>query len=282
MTTSIEWTDTVWNPVTGCTKVSAGCKHCYAETIANRRLPGGGFTDRPFTEVRCHPERLDAPLHWRKPRRVFVNSMSDLFHEDIPKAFVWEVLNVCDRAAESRGHTFQILTKRPERMAEIVNEWWVHYQSQFCEPRMDRIWIGTSIENRASLDRLKWLRRTPAVVRFVSFEPLLEDIGVIDLSGIAWAIIGGESGPGARPFDIAWARSVVAQCRAAGVACFVKQVGAMPIESADSWYQSRWGAASFGSFAGVPYGMARIRLSDRKGGDMAEWPEDLRVREYPR
>lgn len=285
--TKIQWTDKVWNPVTGCTKVSAGCKNCYAERIAGRRLPAGGFVDRAFTDVRCHPERLDAPLRWRKPRRVFVNSMSDLFHEDVPAQFIGNVFNVCSRCPQ---HTFQVLTKRPERMRRIIG----------AVPPPPNVWLGVSVEDQATADeRIPLLLQTPAAVRFVSYEPALGPVRLTSITDgtfgrdalrvddnslgwpekhIDWVIVGGESGPGARPCDVAWVRSVVEQCRAAGVPCFVKQLGARPVglrEECDrcNW-QLRTGRHGL-DCPGIPV------LRGRKGGDPAEWPEDLRVREFP-
>lgn len=228
--TSIEWTDKVWNPVTGCTKVSQGCRHCYAETIANRF-----WGERKFTDVQCHPERLDEPSKWRKPRMIFVNSMSDLFHEAVPDEFIWKVFDVI---SHNRRHIYQILTKRPDRMMA----WFEAYQNRFWhyhapdEPQGEYVsapwpdpcmWLGTSIENRkAKHERIDYLRDTPAAVRFLSIEPLLEDLGYLDLEGIHWVIVGGESGSQARMIHPDWVRSIRDQCQAADVPFFFKQWGA--------------------------------------------------------
>ena len=217
--TGIAWTDATWSPVTGCSKVSPGCAHCYAETLALARLAGRpGYPGLPWTlgnaerNVVLHPDRLDLPLRWRKPRRVFVNSMSDLFHERVPDEFISAVFDVMKRAD---WHTFQVLTKRPERMRE-----WIGGTGYWPAPN---IWRGVSIENDRYVGRADALRETPAAVRFISAEPLLGPLPSLDLSGIDWLIIGGESGPGWRPMDSAWVRELVEQADAGGVSVFVKQ-----------------------------------------------------------
>lgn len=221
--TKIEWTDTTWNPVTGCTKVSEGCRNCYAEKIANRF-----WGDRKFSDVICHEDRLDQPLKWRKPRRVFVNSMSDLFHEDVPEAFICQIFRTM---AKANQNTFQILTKRPERMKRLLSfpstireragrDVWCE---KFPKERQGHIWLGVSVENREQLKRVQILRETPAAIRFVSIEPLLEDLGTISLSSIDWVIVGGESGSKSRPMEAEWARSIRDQCKDAGVPFFFKQ-----------------------------------------------------------
>ena len=217
---AIEWTDATWNPVTGCVKVSPGCKHCYAETFAERFrgtvMPNGklhvfhgGF------DPQLRPERLRQPRDWKKPRRVFVNSMSDLFGEFVPDDFIDRVfgtMHACD------WHTYQVLTKRAERMRQVVNRTW--YQP----PR--HIWLGVSVEDRAyGLPRIQELRETAASVRFISIEPLLERLGAVDLTLIDWVIVGGESGPGARPMDPDWVREIRDQCVEQGVPFFFKQWG---------------------------------------------------------
>jgi protein gp37 len=328
MSTEIQWTDETWNPVTGCSKVSPGCAHCYAERVAIRLwptqyppvfpgMPDDIFEHRPrvFTDVQCHEDRLDAPLRWKKPRKVFVNSMSDLFHEDVPDAFIDKVFAVMALAQ----HTFQILTKRAERMraymlsrAKSAQPWkdaarTVGYALEFEGVSLVRfplqnVWLGVSVENQHFADeRIPLLLQTPAAVRFISAEPLL---GPLDLRRIKvsaeyavtydaltgchnsesgpqirtgnrldWVIPGGESGFGARPTDIAWIRLLVQQCQAAGTAVFVKQLGAAPIDGsrghrycANERHATKCNA---------------VVLRDRKGGDMAEWPENLRVREMP-
>ena len=213
----IEWTDATWNPVRGCTKVSPGCKHCYAETFSERFR---GVPDHPFEQgfdLRLVPEKLDEPLRWRTPRRVFVNSMSDLFHDEIPIDYISAVGEVM-RTAD--WHVFQVLTKRHQRMHELLSgelRWLAN---------LPNVWFGVSVENRKyGLPRLRLLQRTPAQVRFLSIEPLLEDIGAIDLDGIDWVIVGGESGHGARPMRKEWVSSLQRQCRNQSVPFFFKQWG---------------------------------------------------------
>lgn len=204
--TSIEWTDATWNPVTGCTKVSPGCKYCYAERIMER------FGHQRFTDIILHPERLDYPLRWRRPRRVFVNSMSDLFHEAIPDEFVQQVFEVMVRA---EWHTFQILTKRAERLAELA-------------PRLPwppNVWQGVSIETNQYTWRIAYLQRVPAAVRFLSVEPLLGPISDLPLDSIHWVIVGGESGPNHRSADAEWVRDLRDQCIRMHIPFFFKQWG---------------------------------------------------------
>lgn len=350
--TGIEWTDRVWNPVTGCTKVSSGCKHCYAEVMAKRTFgtlypdveietcgPQGTITrPRQFTDVQTHDQRLTAPLSWRKPCRVFVNSMSDLFHEDVPDAFIDRVFAVM---ALTPRHTYQILTKRPSRMRQwaieparldrldaallqLVGDTNVSGQCFRQQPSnpdnwpLPNVWLGVSAENQETADaRIQLLLETPAAVRFVSAEPLLGRIdldrlyseyrferggleqrwdsairgknfnvwvdGDIECPRLDWVIVGGESGPQARPCAEEWIESIVRQCRAASVPVFVKQFGAYSVSEARAadtpeqmrellgpdarWPEHRW--------------LWRAGLVDRKGADLAEWPEHLRVREFP-
>jgi protein gp37 len=209
---AIEWTQSTWNPVTGCSKVSPGCKHCYAERMAKRLQAMGQPNYSKGFRVALHPEMLEHPLSWKKPQTIFVNSMSDLFHEDVSQDFLARVFDVMARAS---WHTFQVLTKRAERLEEVAPtlQW----------PR--NVWMGVSVESPNYLHRLNHLRNVPAAVRFVSFEPLLEALGVIDLKGVDWAIVGGESGPGARPIERAWVVDIRTQCRAARVPFFFKQWG---------------------------------------------------------
>jgi protein gp37 len=209
---AIEWTEATWNPVTGCSKVSPGCAHCYAEAFAERFR---GVPNHPYEQgfdLRLWPTRLEAPLAWRRPRMVFVNSMSDLFHEDVPKSFISSVFEVMERAER---HTFQVLTKRPERVAALADElrW------------PPNVWMGVSIENRRWVHRADVLRSLPAVVRFISAEPLLGPLGDLDLRGITWLIAGGESGHGHRPIDPAWVRDLRDRCLIDGIAFFFKQWG---------------------------------------------------------
>lgn len=398
MTTKIEWTDETWNPVRGCSLVSAGCANCYAMKQAHRfsgeGMPYAGLTElgpqgpRWTGKIRLVPEVLDAPLHWKTPRRIFVNSMSDLFHEDVPDEFIVAVFGVMAACPE---HTFQILTKRPERMrqwfdrigkfggfgryirsirvdgdrtipnlfgavakTEIVrgkrcramsDPWMKVFNAasfHMNDSRLRNVSLGVSVEDQQTADaRIPILLQTPAAVRFVSAEPLLGPVDIApwlrattkhhfraDIEGMLrnrafvglqhddgrpmsrreaenelfalhakgvkyipasscdafdpedgckghpeprldWVIVGGESGPGARPCDIAWIRSIVEQCRSAAVPCFVKQLGAYPKDHC---------------VAGTPIESTGLRfpLKDKKGGDPAEWPADLRVREWPR
>ena len=319
---AIEWTDASWNPVTGCTKVSPGCAHCYAETFATRGL--GRFAGRrPFEDVQCHDQALTIPLHWKRPRRIFVNSMSDLFHEDVPDAFLHAVYHTMEAA---HWHTFQILTKRAERMRAYL-DWRYGPDEETPRGRIPsrHIWHGVSVENQHFADeRIRQLLLTKTAVRFISAEPLLGPIAIRHylISGrnpahcancgrghgfsrcpnygsiartdsrqprcesfkrqnfdIDWVIVGGESGSGARPFDLAWARSILQQCQAAGVACFMKQLGAKPM---NGWEDQ---TPAFRAYHTAPaYKQCRfpIFLESRKGGDPSEWPEDLRVREFPK
>jgi protein gp37 len=330
--TSIEWTDVTWNPVRGCSRISEGCRNCYAEVLAARFSDEGywghGFADRTKAggrwtgKVSLIPEKLAEPLSWKKPRRCFVNSMSDLFHEALSFeeiAAVFGVMAACPHV------TFQVLTKRPERTAEFFR-WLAKGEDaaraacvfaagdaipedpprRFAEEMigdpsgpwpLPNVWLGTSVENQETANRrIPFLLDTPASVRFVSYEPALGpvDFGFGVSEGVPtdlepfreradllhWIIVGGESGPGARPFDLAWARSTVEQCKAAGVASFVKQVGAHPF--CDDWHslpaRLREGVPLLAHNPACP---RCRRLKDKKGGDWSEWPEDLRVREFP-
>ncbi|HSH40125.1 MAG TPA: phage Gp37/Gp68 family protein [Chthoniobacterales bacterium] len=213
----IEWTDATWNPVRGCTKISAGCTHCYAETFAERFR---GVPGHPFEfgfDLRLVPEKLAEPLRWRVPKMVFVNSMSDLFHPNVPDDYI---LNVADVMVRASWHTYQVLTKRSERMRDLLQTK-LRYAA-----KESHIWWGVSVENRKhGLPRIGHLREAPARTRFLSVEPLLEDLGRVNLRGIKWVIVGGESGPGARPIDPKWVRDLQRRCENAGVAFFFKQWG---------------------------------------------------------
>lgn len=322
--TGISWTNATWNPVRGCAPVSPGCAHCYAARMASRfsgpgqpyeGLASGG---RWTGAARFVPEALDLPLRWRKPRRVFVNSMSDLFHDDVTD---WQIAKVFAVMAAAPQHTFQILTKRPERMASVLGgefRAWVEesisddailwpesavrrveqmggtyspaqigdegrielcacWEGHTIPWPLPNVWLGVSAEDQARADeRIPLLLQTPAAVRFVSCEPLL---GAIDLHrfmgvtaevaharGLDWAIVGGESGTRARPCSVEWVRLIVGQCRNAGVRVFVKQLGARI--AGRNCEHGRAGET--------------CRTVDRAGADPAEWPEDLRVREWPR
>lgn len=209
---AIEWTDATWNPVRGCTKVSPGCKHCYAETFAERFR---GVKGHPFEhgfDLRLVQSALELPLRWRAGRRIFVNSMSDLFHEDVPAAYIRRVFGVMKRASQ---HQFQVLTKRAERMARLA--------ANLVIP--PHVWMGVSVETEKYATRIDELRRVDAAVRFLSLEPLLGPIEKLDLDGIHWVIVGGESGHGARPMNPAWVRVIRDQCVAANVRFFFKQWG---------------------------------------------------------
>jgi len=315
--TNIEWTDRTWNPIRGCSRVSAGCVNCYAERQAVRQQgPGRAYEGlvrstpagpRWTGAVRVAAEVLEDPIHWRTPRRIFVNSMSDLFHEGLTFEQIADVFRVmaypeCDR------HTFQILTKRPQRMLDFFT--WAREQPHVAPwPDPDvvlrNVWLGVSVEDQARADeRIPLLLQTPAAVRFLSVEPLLgqvdltrvrsphggtenvlrtavsqaaRDAGIQKLNGIDWVIVGGESGPGARPCDVGWIGSIVEQCAHTGVACFVKQVGAHPLPSVDG-VEGPW-AEHVRFFTDADGSPARLR--DPKGGDPLEWPEGLRVREFP-
>jgi protein gp37 len=214
---SIEWTDATWNPVRGCTKVSPGCKHCYAETFAERFRGVKGHPYEYGFDLRPVPEKLCEPLRWRTPKMIFVNSMSDLFHEDVPERYILAVARVMSMA---RWHTYQVLTKRAERMRRLLGTT-LHFAA--TEPH---IWWGVSVENRKhGLPRVDCLRSAPVAVRFLSIEPLLEDLGTVNLEGIHWVIVGGESGPGARPMKKEWVVSLRDQCVRGGTRFFFKQWG---------------------------------------------------------
>lgn len=221
----IEWTDVTWNPVAGCTIASPGCTNCYAMRMAARLSAMGtqkysGLTRKSggrhvwTGRVTLDAKSLVAPYRWRKPRKVFVNSMSDLFHPSVPDEFIARVWTVM---AETPQHTYQVLTKRPERMRDLLSK------AEFST--LPNVWIGTSIEDAAVLERLEALKSAPGMVRFVSFEPLIGPVGNVDLSGIDWAIVGGESGPRSRPMHLAWVQQIEDRCRAYGTAFFFKQWG---------------------------------------------------------
>lgn len=256
--TAIEWTHRAgtigetWNPSTGCDRISDGCTNCYALTMAKRlkamgqakyQNDGDPRTSGPGFGLTVHPDMLSVPLRWRTPRTVFVNSMSDLGHARIPRDFlarVWDVMG------QTPQHTYQILTKRPERFARVLNE---------IQPDpLGNVWIGCSIESDEYARRADALRATPAALRFISAEPLLGPLPSLDLTGIDWLIIGGESGSGARFLDLGWIWDLIDKARAAGTAVFVKQLGSV------------W---------------AQAHAADRKGGDWSRWPAGLRIREYP-
>lgn len=211
-TTKIEWTDKTWNPVTGCTKISAGCANCYAETMARRLNPMGLTKYANSFNVTTHEDALREPLQWRKPHNIFVCSMSDLFHEDVPTSFLDKVMATI---AASPQHRYQILTKRADRMAD--------YFSKRIVP--SNAWLGVTVENRAAIKRIEYLRGLEAKIRFLSCEPLLEDLGELDLNGIHWVIVGGESGSKARPMKKEWVLAIKNAAEEQGAEFFFKQWG---------------------------------------------------------
>lgn len=209
---SIEWTESTWNPVTGCTKISLGCKNCYAERMAKRLLAMGQPNYRNGFKVTCHPETLQLPLKWKKPQMIFVNSMSDLFHRDVSSSFIDEVFFTMN---EARWHCFQVLTKRAGRLAQMAGRFkWT-----------PNIWMGVSVETDGYVDRIDDLRKVHAAVRFLSLEPLLGPLPNLNLTGIDWVIVGGESGPGARPMKEEWVADIRNQCLASNTPFFFKQWG---------------------------------------------------------
>jgi protein gp37 len=215
-TTEIEWTDATWNPVTGCSKITRGCDFCYAERFSERfrGVPGHPFANG--FDLTLKPERLTQPLRWRQPKRIFVNSMSDLFHKDVPRRFIDSVFDTMELAD---WHTFQVLTKRSSLMTRYLRN---RYGTALAP---SHIWLGVSVEDAKNAVRLKHLQAAQAAVKFVSFEPLLGPVGTVDLAGIHWAIVGGESGPRARPMAEEWALEIRDQCVAQNIAFFFKQWG---------------------------------------------------------
>jgi protein gp37 len=209
---SIEWTESTWNPVTGCSKISPGCKRCYAERMALRLQAMGQHRYRDGFAVTLQPDAVEEPLRWRKPRIVFVNSMSDLFHEGVPDSFIERVFETMERAS---WHVFQVLTKRSDRVRALADRL----------PWPENVWMGVSVESAAYVERVNDLVQVPASVRFLSVEPLLGPIPGLPLEGIHWVIVGGESGPGARPMQPSWVKEIRSACRRARVPFFFKQWG---------------------------------------------------------
>jgi protein gp37 len=209
---AIEWTESTWNPVTGCDKISPGCKHCYAERMALRLQGMGQANYRRGFELTLQPAMLDRPLAWRRAQMIFVNSMSDLFHDGVPLAFIGRAFEVMERAS---WHTFQVLTKRADRLEAVAGDL----------PWPPNVRMGVSVERQDYAFRIEHLRRTPAAIKFLSLEPLLGPLSRLDLCGIDWVIVGGESGPRARPLDASWVLDIKDQCRGAGVPFFFKQWG---------------------------------------------------------
>lgn len=315
---AIEWTEATWNCLIGCTRVSAGCQACYAERLVHRglspqhrgltRIVNG--TPHWTGAVRLVESALDLPLRWRKPRRIFVNSLSDLFHEAVPDEWIDRIFRTMLSAPQ---HVYQVLTKRPARMLEYLKDQGLGWPWPF-------VWLGVSVEDQTTADeRIPVLLQTPAAVRWVSYEPALGPVtfhpladrmyrmfsrwygpdGQFDPTGsqpekermeayfprVDWIVVGGESGPGARPFDLAWARQTIAQGLAAGVPVFVKQLGALPYEHNGDWpllYRDAPPARYFSDYDGSDVFYADDLIRDHKGGNPLEWPEDLRVREFPR
>jgi protein gp37 len=223
---SIEWTESTWNPLTGCTKISPGCKHCYAERMAKRLHAMGQPNYANNFKLTLHPNALEIPLGWKKPQVIFVNSMSDLFHKDVPVDFIQQVFDVMRRAD---WHTFQVLTKRAERLQEL--------DSQIDWP--SNVWMGVSVENQDYTYRIDHLRQTHARIKFLSLEPLLGPLPGLNLKGINWAIVGGESGPGARPLLEEWVIDIRDQCRARHVPFFFKQWGGVQKKRAGRLLQGK-------------------------------------------
>ena len=266
----IEWTEQTWNPTVGCTKISPGCKNCYAEVMAKRLMAMGVRGYENAFRLTLMPDRLYAPLERKKPTVYFVNSMSDLFHERVPSLYVERVFDVMREASQ---HTFQVLTKRADRMAE------------FCKtvPVPKNVWLGVSVENRKhGLPRIPMLRSISSEVRFLSVEPLLENLGTFDLSGIHWVIVGGESGPGARPMHPAWVMSIRDQCVAAGVPFFFKQwgefvpLGATSGLDPDHYYPGRDKRMSVHSGIPMDEPTSMFRVGKAAAGcmlDGSEWDE---------
>jgi len=211
---SIEWTEATWNPVTGCTKISPGCRHCYAERMAKRLKAMGQPRYRNGFRLTLQPDALEVPLRWKRPRMIFVNSMSDLFHKSVPLEFIRQCFDVMASAAQ---HTFQVLTKRPKRAADLAD----------CLPWPSNVWMGTSVETADYIFRIDQLRRIPAAIRFLSLEPLLGLIEPLALEGINWVIVGGESGPGARRMDPKWVLEIRDACLQQNVPFFFKQWGGL-------------------------------------------------------
>jgi protein gp37 len=248
---AIEWTEATWNPVTGCTKVSPGCAHCYAETFAERFRGVPGHPYEQGFDLQLRPERLQQPLAWKQPRLIFVNSMSDLFHEEIPDDYIGSVFDVMAQASQ---HTFQVLTKRSVRLRDMASRL----------PWPDNVWMGVSVENQRWTCRVDDLRQVPAAIRFLSCEPLLGPLD-LDLTSISWVIVGGESGPRARPMNPDWARAIRAQCDAARVAFFFKQWGAFNAEGKRVGKKKAGRLLSGRTWDGLPIRLQTRAAAERQG-----------------
>lgn len=241
---AIEWTDATWNPVTGCTKITPGCDHCYAERFAERFRNVEGHPFEKGFDLTVRPARLKQPLQWRQPRRIFVNSMSDLFHNEVPVTFIDSVFDTMEKA---NWHTYQVLTKRSSLMVRYLRRRYAEGQAPA------HIWLGVSVEDKRNAVRLKHLKEAFASVKFVSFEPLLASVGLIDLKGIDWAIVGGESGPHARPIAEEWALEIRDQCKRDNVAFFFKQWGGNRPKSGGRLLQGR----EWNEYPGIKNTLAR-------------------------
>lgn len=314
----IAWTEQTWNPVRGCTRISKGCTRCYAEVVAARFSDPGLAYDGLAKRTTKGPrwtgklvvvdEHMADPIRWQRPRMIFVNSMSDLFHESLSIDTIARVYAVMLLAPH---HTYQVLTKRAKRMREVLTDETFYGRvldaaREFRDrwPKLTgigisdptkfparHIWNGVSVEDQPAADeRLPELVRTPSAVRWLSIEPQIGPVELFPWSGLfQWAVIGGESGHDARPFDLAWARSLISECRGGGAAVFVKQLGAVPVVDEAEWRLKSgldgrgplWLLSAHNRGRELP-GTVPIELADAKGGDMAEWPADLRIREFPR
>jgi protein gp37 len=319
---AIQWTDASWNPTRGCKKVSPGCRACYAEAFAERfrgahqtkpdpdHKPAKGEKRRVIPmldergqpvphayhdgfDPRLVPDMLGLPLTWKRGRKIFVNSMSDLFMDEVPDSYIDQVLA---RMLLVHRHTYQVLTKRADRMAGYftADDLYrrvsdaasdvraMHSDLRYVFTNAQKpllpswLWLGVSVEDKKyGMPRIEHLRRVPAAVRFLSVEPLLEDIGTLDLTGIHWVVVGGESGIRARKCEVEWIRNVVAQCKAAAVPVFVKQLGARATDEKNGIAGARLRLPQESA------GLVKLRLKDSKGGEISEWPEDLRIQQMP-
>lgn len=270
-TTKIEWTECTWNPVTGCTKISPGCKNCYAARMAKRLKAMGQPNYVNGFKITCHPHMLERPLSWKKPQMVFVNSMSDLFHKYVPVSFIQDVFDVMRKAD---WHVFQLLTKRSERLMELSSEL----------PWPDNVWMGVTAENKNFIFRMDHLRKTEAKVKFVSFEPLLSPIPGLDLDGIDWVIVGGESGPGARPMKEEWVVDIRNGCVDAGVPFFFKQWGGTNKKKAGRMLEGRiWDEVPHDSKRQV--GRKMLKIKTKSVYSPVEVDDGIRIlvmRKWPR
>ncbi len=251
---TIEWTEMTWNPVTGCTKVSEGCRFCYAERMAKRLLAMDNPRYLNGFNLTLHPDLVDVPRRWRSPRVIFVNSMSDLFHESVPLEFIGRVF---DTMAACPQHTFQILTKRSKRLAEVADDL----------PWPPNVWMGVSIEDERVIDRIDDLRRVPAKVRFLSCEPLIGPLNDLPLEGISWVIVGGESGPGARLMKRAWVESIRRQCHKASVPFFFKQWGGVRKSKTGRALNGRTYDEMPQTAEWIAHGRTSLRKTDRAHSD---------------